>query len=213
MNKILNKYKNLPVQVKASLWFLMCSFLQRGISVITTPIFTRLLSTAEYGQYNVFNSWFSIVNVFVSLGLTAVYTQGLIKYDNKRDLFSSAIQGLNLSLVIGWTVIYLALHNQINSAFTLTTEQMLLMLVMIWTESTFSLWSAEQRVYYKYKTLVIITIFASLAKPLLGIILVQNSYDKVTARILGLVLVELVGYSWCFFVQMHQGKKYFSKKI
>ena len=51
--KIITKYRKCSVQVKASFWFLICAFFQRGISVITTPIFTRLLSTAEYGQYNV----------------------------------------------------------------------------------------------------------------------------------------------------------------
>ena len=66
MNKIITKYRQMQLPAKAAIWFLICSFLQKGISVITTPIFTRLLTTAEYGQYNVFNSWFSIVNIFVS---------------------------------------------------------------------------------------------------------------------------------------------------
>lgn len=56
MNKWIKKYQGMPVQVKASFWFLICSFLQKGISVLTTPIFTRLLTTVEYGRYNVFNS-------------------------------------------------------------------------------------------------------------------------------------------------------------
>ena len=37
--------------------------------MITTPIFTRLLTTQEYGEFNVFNSWLSIVTVFVTLNL------------------------------------------------------------------------------------------------------------------------------------------------
>ena len=48
MGKFLQKYRNMSVQV-GSFWFLICSFLQKGISSITTPIFTRLLTTEEYG--------------------------------------------------------------------------------------------------------------------------------------------------------------------
>ena len=82
--KYINKYKGFPVQVKASFWFLVCSFLQRGVSFITTPIYSRLLSTAEYGQYSVFNSWLSIITLIVSLNLSwGVYTQGLVKFDEK----------------------------------------------------------------------------------------------------------------------------------
>ena len=88
IRKFWNRYKGFPVQVRASLWFLVCSFLQKGISVITTPIFTRLLSTAEYGRYNVFDSWLRIVTIFVSHHLySGVYTQGLVK---SRPQFLSA---------------------------------------------------------------------------------------------------------------------------
>ena len=207
------KYKTLPVQIKASMWFLLCSFLQKGISTITTPIFTRLLSTAEYGQYNVFNSWLSIITVFVTLNLSAgVYTQGLVKFEKEQKIFSSSLQGLTLFLVCGWAVIYMLFHNFWNELFSLTSVQMIAMLIMIWSTAVFGFWAAEQRVLYKYRTLVALTIGVSLAKPAIGIIFVSLAEDKVTARILGLVLVELVAYTALFFIQMCRGKRFYSKK-
>lgn len=214
MKKIILKYKSFPVQVKASFWFLICSFLQKGISMITTPIFTRLLSTAEYGEFNVFNSWYSIAFIFVSLSLSSgVYTQGLVKYDRQRKIFSSSLQGLTLTLVVLWTVIYLAFKEFWNNLFSMSTTLMLAMLVMIWTSSAFGFWAAEQRVNYKYRALVVITLVVSIAKPVLGILLVTHSDDKVTMRILGLVLVEVIGYTWCGVVQIIRGKKFFSKQF
>ena len=213
MKSLLGKYKRLPLQVKASLWFVVCSFLQKGISVITTPIFTRLLSTAEYGQYGVFNSWLSIVTVFVTLNMyLGMYTRGLVKYSDDKNVFSSSLQGLCLLLVALWTVVYLCFYQQINNLISLTTVQMLAMLLMIWTSSSFSFWAAEQRVNLNYKALVIVTVIASLAKPSLGILLVLRADDKVTARILGLVVVEFAMYSGCFVIQMLRGKKFYSKK-
>lgn len=47
----IEKYCSLPTLTKASLWFLVCSFIQKGISVISTPIFTRLLTPEEYGLF------------------------------------------------------------------------------------------------------------------------------------------------------------------
>lgn len=214
MKKLILKYKSFPVQVKASFWFLICAFLQKGISMITTPIFTRLLSTAEYGEFNVFNSWYSIASIFVSLSLSSgVYTQGLVKYDKQRKIFSSSLQGLTLTLVGGWTVIYLVFKEFWNNLFSMSTTLMLAMLVMIWTSSAFGFWSSEQRVNYKYRALVGITLIVSIAKPVLGILLVTHSDDKVTMRILGLVLVEVIGYTWCGVVQIIRGKKLFSKQF
>ena len=199
--------------MRASLWFLVCAFMQKGISFITTPIFTRLLSTNEYGQYNVFNSWMSILIVIVTLNLyCGVYTRGLVKFDKDRDVFTSSLQGLTLTLVILWTIIYVLFRDFFNSIFSLSTTQMLLMLLMMWTTVVFSFWSMEQRVDFKYRKLVIITVIVSVAKPLVGIVFVSLAEDKVTARIFGLALVELIAYSGLFFVQMKRGKVFFSAK-
>lgn len=214
LKKLKNKYTGLPVQVKASFWFLLCSFLQRGISMITTPIFTRLLSTAEYGQYSVFNSWLNVITVFVSLNLfSGVYMQGLVKYDSERKVYASSLQGLTLTLVALWTVIYLIFHDFWNQLLSLTTVQMLAMLLMIWTSSIFSFWSVWQRVNYNYRALVAVTLLVSLAKPIVGIVFVYYAQDKVTARILGLALVEVICYFGFFLLQMRRGKVFFSKKF
>lgn len=213
MPKVIDKYKKLPVQVRASLWFFVCSFLQKGISTITTPIFTRLLNTSEYGQYNVFNSWLGIITIFVTLRLSmGVYAQGLVKFEEDRKKFSSSLQGLTLVLCLAWTGIYLIFKNQINNLLDLTTIQMLAMLLMLWATSVFEFWAAEKRVTYSYKSLVFLTLIVSLAKPIIGIIFVKLSTDKVTARILGLALVELVGYTFLFFIQMRRGKQFYSAK-
>ena len=47
--------------------------------MITTPPFTRLLTTAEYGQFSAgFYSWLGIVGIFVCLNLSyGVYTWAL----------------------------------------------------------------------------------------------------------------------------------------
>lgn len=214
IQKYLVKYKSLPVQVRASFWFLICSFLQKGISMITTPIFTRLLNTAEYGQFSVFNSWLGICTVIVSLQLYAgVFTSGLVKFDDERSIFTSSIEGLCTTLVLIWTIVYLIFHDFWNNLFQLTTVQMLAMLLMIWTTAIFNFWSIDQRVDFKYRKLVAITLIVSLAKPILGIVLVLNAHDKVTARILGLALVELIAYSGFFFYHMKKGKVFYSKKF
>lgn len=133
--------------------------------------------------------------------------------EDERNVFSSSLQGLTLFLVVGWTVVYVIFHNFWNELFSLTTVQMLSMLVMIWSTAVFGFWAAEQRVLYKYQTLVTLTILVSVAKPVVGIAFVILSKDKVTARILGLVLVELIGYTGLFVQQIKRGKKLYSAKF
>ena len=212
INSILIKYKYMPIQMRASIWFLVCSFFQKGISLITTPIFTRILTTEEYGQYNVFNSWLGIVAVFVSLNLyQGVYAQGLVRFTDDRKEFSSSMQGLTLTCVAIWAVIYFIFRDFWNSLLSLTTTQMIAMLSIIWTTAVYNFWASEKRVVYSYTKLVCLTVCVCIFKPLLSIILIKISSDKVTARILGIALVELIAYTGLFVVQMKNGKKFFKQ--
>ena len=217
MHKIKNllaKYNNFPIQVKASVWFLICNFLQKGISFITTPIFTRIMTPEEYGAYSVFISWHGIVSVVVTLNLFAgVYLRGLVKYEEERPQFISSFQGLSFTLMVIWTGIYVVFKDYINEVTGLTTVQMLCMLVLIWLTNIFGFWSAEQRVDFKYRALVILTLVVSIANTGLGIVFVYFAEDKVTARILGAVLVELIAYFGLFVSQLKKGRQFFNKKF
>ena len=137
-DQLIKRYRQMPIPVRAAGWFFVCSFLQKAISSITTPIFTRLMSPAEYGQYNVFHSWMGIITIVVSLYLCGgVYVQGLVKYEDVREEYSSALQGLSFLLVLAWTGIYLLFRDFWNALFSLNTVQMLTMLSMIWTSTVF----------------------------------------------------------------------------
>lgn len=214
ISKLLNKYKALPVQVKASFWFLICGFLAKGVSVITTPIFTRLMTSEEYGQFNTFSSWCGIISVFVSLNLcSGVYSRGLVVYEDRRKEYSSSLQGLCLTLCVAWTIVYFIGKDFWNHLFSVTTLQMISMLLIIWLNCVFQFWSLNQRVDYKYQKLVAVTAIVTVGQPLLGVILVVNAEDTVTARILGMVIVNVVVYIWLFAYQMFQGKKFYIKEF
>ncbi|WP_024867242.1 oligosaccharide flippase family protein [Butyrivibrio sp. FCS014] len=214
LKKVKVKYDLLPIQMKASFWFFVCAVLQRGISVITTPIFTRLLSTTDYGRYSVFYSWLSIVTVIVTMNLfTGVFTMGIVKFREEEKVFTSSLQGLTITLCLAWTIIYLLFREFWNSLFKLTTVQMLAMLIMIWASASFSFWMTTERNRFRYKRLVLITLIVSILKPVISIIFVLNSNDKATARILGIALVELVCYSGFSFAQIATGKVFFSSKF
>lgn len=212
--RLINKYHSLPLHLKASFWFLISGFFAKGISIISTPIFTRLLTTAEYGKVSVFNSWYGIFAVFITLNLSSgVYIQGLIKFNTERKAFSSALQSLTLFLTIVWLLVYYVFHDIINEITSLTTAEVLIMIMMSWLTASFQFWAVEKRVDLKYRPLVTITMIATFLQVFVGIILVLLLDDKVLARILGMLIVQICFYSWCFFAQISKGKVIYSKKI
>ena len=208
MKKLLNNYKELSTPFKASIWFLFSVFVQKGISVIATPIFTRLMSASEYGQYSVFDSWLSIISIFVSLNLTSgVYLQGLVKFDSEKEEYTSSLVLLSTTIAAFSLVSLGGFQDFFGRLLSLDSIQMLSLLIMIWTTSMFNFWAARQRVEYKYKVLVLITLLVSLLKPVIGVIFVSVFTDKVTARIVAILLVEIVFFTPLFFVLLGKSKR------
>lgn len=212
MKQYVQIYIDLPKQIKASIWFLICSFIQKAISIITTPIFTRIMNASEYGEYNVFLSWLSIITVIVSLNLFyEVFEQGIVKFSNEREVFASSMQGLELTLICIWGCLYGLLHEWWNKLFSLNTIQMIMLFLIIWTTAIYNFWAVEQRAKYEYKKLVIITLITSFLIPFTGIILVTISKDKVTARIVSMAIVQLLSYLGLFIVQEKKGKVFYHR--
>ena len=211
LKKLFAKYQNMNKAAKATIWFVICSFFQRGITVLTTPIFTRLLNTGEYGIYSVFSSWLEIFTVIVTMRISyGAYMRNIIKKPEIREQYASSLQGLTCVQVAVWFVVYFLLRNQVDRYLGLDVPMMLCMFGMILFSTWFSFWAARERVDYNYRKLVGVTVAISILKPLVGIILVLSTeHHKVMARIIGLVAVEFVVYVGMFISQMKKGKVFY----
>ncbi|MBO4890380.1 MAG: hypothetical protein J5574_05245, partial [Lachnospiraceae bacterium] len=83
--------------VKSGIWYTIANVSIRAVAIITTPIYTGMLTTADYGRANTYNSWIDVFNVFACL--CVVYSIGRAKLDfaDKFDEYMSALQGLSSS--------------------------------------------------------------------------------------------------------------------
>lgn len=214
IKKYIKKFKELPVQARASLCFLICMLLQKGISVITVPLFTRILTPSEYGEFNIFSSWMGIFSVFVTLKLSyGVYGQGLVKFKKNRLEFTSAIQGLATFLVILYLVIYLIFYKRINKILELNTCEMIAMFIIMWATTIYDFWAGEEKVNFRYKKLVKVSLAIAILQPIVGIISVLSFKEKVMARIISMAIINLIMFSGFFVYKMKESKIFYSKDI
>ena len=200
------KYKRLPQQAKASFWFAFCSFVQRGISFITTPIFTRLLSTSDYGILSVYSTWENIILIIASLNLAAgVYLRGLIKYDDDREGFTSSLQSLFIVVMTVVFLIFIIFSDFWANLIDLPKLYIYLMFVDMYLVTAFQFWSARQRVDFQYRNLVLVTMTNAVLKPILGIALVLSFENKAEARIIAYIICDIVVFGY-FLATVFVGK-------
>lgn len=215
LKQIKLRIREMPVMVRASAAFMICTFMQRGISVLTTPIFTRILTTEQFGYYSIFTSWLDVVSVFTTLKLAGgVFTQALVKFEEKRDELIASTAGLGTTITIAVTLLYLIFRDIVNSLVGMDTFIIICMIVSAWATLMFDMWAAHQRVEYKYKGLIILTLVVSVAKPLTGVLaILQTQNYKAEARIISLVAVEVLCFSWLFLLFIKRGRTFYNKRF
>lgn len=214
LKKLCDKYKRIPITVKASFWFLVCGFIQRGISLITTPIFSRLLSTSEYGDFGVYTSWYNIIIIFASLNLASgVYMRGLVKYEEDKDRFTGSLQCLYILTTAICFSIYMIFQKQWDVLFGLDSSFIYAMFVDILAATAYHFWSTQQRVDFQYKKLVIVTMLNAILRPGVGIVMIYllPAY-KLEARIFSMVAVDAITFGPFFFDIFRKGFKVFTMR-
>lgn len=211
-NRLIQKYNNIPDPVKASIWFTICNVLQKGIALITTPIFTRIMTTDQYGQYSVYQSWYTIVAIFATFNLYAgVYNNGMIKWPDDRKRFTSALQGLSTTLTILIVLVYLCAMPFWNNLLKMSSVFMLAMFAELLFAPAYNFWAAGQRFDYKYRKLVVVTLFLAIASPVIGVIAVKSTEYKAEARVLAFVFVQVCVGLIFYINNMVKGKRFYKK--
>ena len=203
----------MPVQVKASLWYTVCNFFQKGISFIVVPIYVRLLTTAEYGEWSVFQSWRDILIIFASLNLYAgVYTKTLVDNKSDRDRYTSSMQGLGTIISLVLLILYFITHNWCNRKLGLTTPYMLLLFFYFIVYPGFAFWTTRQRVEYRYKPMVLVTAIISVLTPTLSIVLLQTTELRAKSLVLGYLIIQCTVGAAFYFYQFWRGKCFYHKR-
>lgn len=154
-----NKYVNLSSPVKASLWFTVCNILNKGIALISTPIFTRLMTTDEYGDYTVFQSWYALILIFSSLNLACgTYGKGLIEFEDDKKKFTSSIMGLSVFCTLVIFAVYMIGRSFWTGVFGIAPTLMYVMFLKLLVSPAYELWATQKRFAYEYKSLVAVSL-------------------------------------------------------
>lgn len=74
---------------KASTYYFVGNIFNKGMSFITVPIFTRILTTYDYGIVTTYNSWVTMLTMVLGFALHSGIRIAYIDYKDKYDDFTS----------------------------------------------------------------------------------------------------------------------------
>ena len=108
LSPLMNKWRQLSPVKKASLSLIFAKFFQKGLSMISGPIFTRIMPQSEYGVISTFTSWQSVLYIVATLNMASgVFNNGMVDFKDDRDGFVGSIMSLANICTLTCFVIYL----------------------------------------------------------------------------------------------------------
>lgn len=204
LKKGLDIYRGMSVQVKASMAFMIVNFMQKGISFLTAPIFTRLLTTEEYGVITIYLSWVDVIGIFAMFGLyNNVYCRGILEFKEDKKNFTFSLLSLANVITLAVFAIVWITNKYVFHFLNVPDILILFMFFSFLFEPAFEFWKTDQRFAYKYKMLCFFMILVMVFAPALsvaGIFLFPA--NKVAARIIGANVVTLVLGMGCYISEL-----------
>ncbi len=213
VSKLKKILQSMSPAAKASFWFVVSNVMMKGISFITTPIFTRMLTQADYGFTSVFVSWECIISVFATLSLSGgVYNVAMTKYEDDIEKYTSSMIGLSMLCSSSVYAICIAINTMFPRLFNLSTIYLLFMWIQTFTNTCSSFWLMRKRFNYKYKPVIAYTFANAFVGPIIAIIAINLFPDnKAMAKVIGSgVIAIFIGLVICVF-SIVKGKKLFDK--
>ena len=189
---LVNRYKNMNKQLKVVFWFTAVGFLQKGISMITTPIFTRVLSTDDYGMFSVFSSYYSVLVIIATLYLhQGVINNAFVKTKNSNEKVVSAFQSLSLVISSSFFVLALIFREELGKLMGIPSIVVVFIFLGYIFLEPYHLWVIYKRYQFDYVKPVIVTVIVSILTPLVSVIAILLAKENQgIVRVMSYVIVN-----------------------
>lgn len=192
---------------KAGIWYTVSNFLIKATSFLTTPIFARMLTKAEYGSYSNFATWISIMIIITGFDAHT----SIIRYKNelKEDLNCYALSALTLN-TCSTLLIYIVclIFKEPVLVFLGMDERYLhIMFFYLMVYHAFNIMLAQNRAFYKYKLFVLLSALSVIGAAVLSVILVTVMKDKLLGRVIGQYLPTFIMSFSIYFIIIYRGKR------
>jgi O-antigen/teichoic acid export membrane protein len=177
--------------IKAGGLYLLGNLFDKAIAFITVPIFTRLLSTADYGVYSTYASWVSILAVILTLSVGNSVRVGVVDFKESINSYISSIFTLATlsAFVIGIVLIIIC------NFFPIAHLKHLILLCLIQAYATSIIQTVQIKymMELKYIQRTVLQCLPNIVVVILAIALIKKmDHDKYLGRIIPGALVFFV---------------------
>lgn len=175
---------------KASIYYVIANIIGQGIVLLSSAIFTRMMSKADYGLVSTYSTWVLVLNAFICLNLFITVRTAYIDYKNDYDNYNSSV--MLLCIISGLAVTSVITIAVIVSGLNFSIEEVLLACIQSIGLNMVNYMLAIQSMKNEYKQRAFLMIAPNWAHVILSIVLMliftQSMYMvKISGNAFGLL--------------------------
>lgn len=176
--------KNLSF-AKLGVIYTISNLIVKGIAFLTTPIFTRLMSQNDFGQFSGISAWANIISVIVTLSLYSSISRA--KYDFEEDIdkyLSSILIFGNVFTIFSWIIVELKI-GYFEKIFSMDRTFIRSILLYCIFQPSIQMLLLKNRMINNYKKVIGLTWITLLTSVFSSLLLVYFLEDKLAGRVYG----------------------------
>lgn len=203
-----------PSPRTASLWFAAALYFNSALLLLATPIFTRLLTPAEYGTVVLYTSLSTVLGIFATLSLSSgVYNIAQIELEAELAPYTSSMLALSTLATLATLGAFLLAGKFFPYLLGLPAHLLALMFITFVCNAAFLFWQSQQRFNYRYKAVVAVGVLGSLAGVGMAIYFTRALENyRVESRIFFAALPNLAVGAWLYASLLRRGAVLYSAR-
>ena len=176
---------------KAGIGYTLANLLVRGIGFITLPIFSRILDTHDFGVYNVFIAYDSVLVCLMGFALHSSVKSANWQFPGQIDRYvstASLVYVANAAVLVVAAVLF---GPQISSLVGLDIAVIVLLVLHSFGAAVIALYNARISLQYSYAKYMVVATVNSVGNVALSLFLVFCLFDgqRLLGRVLGATVV------------------------
>lgn len=164
-----------------------------------TPVYTRLLSEAQYGQVQIYESWLVILQAVLSLYLVVSIDVAKHDFRGEYDAYVSGILALSHCSILFFSVAGFLFKADIQSFFGIDELMFYFGVIYLFTSTGMSYFQRKEKQMLRYKSSTALTFLTLIPSTLLSVVLLYSGSRRglteqlVDRRIAGYYFPMIIG--------------------
>jgi O-antigen/teichoic acid export membrane protein len=160
------------VLLKSSVWYIITSFLSKGIVFLMVPFYVRFLSKEEYGGFSNFISWLSILSSTTIMNLQLFIMKNKSEYEDRLQSFLFNVYLAILIVVIVIILPIVSFPQYFQSLFNMTASQFYMLIPYLLFVPMFYLYTGLLRAMFRVKTFVVANLLVTFSTAIFSVLFI-----------------------------------------